>query len=97
MHYFNCVWAMISTFIWQVLPKGSRVVRAMPNTPSLVKEGASVFVCGSSATKDDALLTKKLFEAVGICEQVPEYLLDAVTGLSGSGPAYVSKNMHNYC
>ncbi|XP_046674084.1 pyrroline-5-carboxylate reductase 2 [Homalodisca vitripennis] len=72
-----------------LLPKGSRVVRAMPNTPALVKEGASVFVCGSSATKEDAGLTKKLFEAVGVCEQVPEYLLDAVTGLSGSGPAYI--------
>ncbi|XP_054267442.1 pyrroline-5-carboxylate reductase 3 [Macrosteles quadrilineatus] len=72
-----------------LLPPKTRVVRAMPNTPALVKQGASVFVCGSAASKDDAVLTKKLFEAVGICEQVPEYLLDAVTGLSGSGPAYI--------
>lgn len=66
------------------------MVRAMPNTPALVRQGASVFVLGTSASAEDAALTKKLFQAVGICEQVPEYLLDAVTGLSGSGPAYVS-------
>lgn len=73
-----------------MLPKGTRVIRAMPNTPALVQKGTSVFACGSTVTAEDAALTKKLFQAVGICEQVPEYLLDAVTGLSGSGPAYVS-------
>ncbi|RZF36962.1 hypothetical protein LSTR_LSTR004650 [Laodelphax striatellus] len=75
--------------IEQAVPKGTRVIRAMPNTPALVRRGASVFVCGSSANESDAAITKKLFESVGICEQVPEYLLDAVTGLSGSGPAYI--------
>lgn len=62
----------------------------MPNTPALVRNGASVFVTGSTATEQDAKIAKKLFEAVGTCEQVPENLMDPITALSGSGPAYVS-------
>lgn len=62
----------------------------MPNTPALVRSGASVFVAASSATKEDSRVTKKLFEAVGTCEQVPENFMDTITALSGSGPAYVS-------
>lgn len=62
----------------------------MPNGPALVRSGASVFVTGKKATKDDALIAKKLFESVGICEEVTEGLLDPITALSGSGPAYVS-------
>lgn len=67
----------------------SRVIRVMPNTPMLVKKGASVFVRGTNATKDDVSVTRKLLESVGICEEVPESYLDPVTALSGSGPAYV--------
>lgn len=62
----------------------------MPNSPALVRSGASVFVCGNNATRDDATITKKLLESVGTCEEVPEGLLDPITALSGSGPAYVS-------
>lgn len=62
----------------------------MPNTPALVRQGASVFVCGSKATKEDATVTKKLLESIGTCEEVTENLLDPITALSGSGPAYVS-------
>lgn len=62
----------------------------MPNTPALVRQGATVYVRGTHTTDKDGELTKKLFESVGICEQVPEYFLDPVTALSGSGPAYVS-------
>lgn len=62
----------------------------MPNTPCLVGAGASVFAPGRSATKQDCALTSKLLKSVGTCEQVPENLLDVVTALSGSGPAYVS-------
>lgn len=65
----------------------------MPNTPALIREGASVFCCGSAASEKDAEITKKLLESVGTCEQVPEYLLDAVTALSGSGPAYVRNSI----
>lgn len=65
------------------------MIRAMPNTPALIRTGASVFVCGSATKKEDAEITKKLLESIGTCELVPEYLLDAITALSGSGPAYV--------
>ena len=71
------------------LPAGSRVIRVMPNTPALVGEGASAFALGQFATAADGEVAKKLLSAVGIAFQVKESLLDAVTGLSGSGPAYV--------
>ena len=71
------------------LPAGARVVRVMPNTPALVGAGASGFATGKNATTADAELAKKLLSAVGVALQVKESLLDAVTGLSGSGPAYV--------
>ena len=66
-----------------------RVIRAMPNTPALVLQGASGFSLGSAATGDDAEIARRVFGSVGVAVQVKEELLDAVTGLSGSGPAYV--------
>ena len=71
------------------LPAKARVIRVMPNTPALVGAGASAFALGKSATAADGELTRKLLSAVGTAFQVKENLLDAVTGLSGSGPAYV--------
>lgn len=71
------------------LPAGARVIRVMPNTPALVGAGASGFALGKNATAADGELAKKLLSAVGIALPVKESLLDAVTGLSGSGPAYV--------
>ncbi|MFZ2643260.1 MAG: pyrroline-5-carboxylate reductase [Verrucomicrobiia bacterium] len=71
------------------LPAGTRVIRVMPNTPSLVGAGAAAFALGSAATAVDAALAQKILGAVGIAFQLPEKLLDAVTGLSGSGPAYI--------
>jgi len=71
------------------LPAGARVIRVMPNTPALVGAGASGFALGKNATASDGELAKKLLFAVGTAFQVKESLLDAVTGLSGSGPAYV--------
>jgi pyrroline-5-carboxylate reductase len=68
----------------------ARIVRAMPNTPALVRAGATG-ICGNRrAAQDDLALATALFDGVGITWQAPrEPLLDAVTGLSGSGPAYV--------
>eukprot|EP00899_Mesostigma_viride_P009197 jgi/Mesvir1/18279/Mv09544-RA.1 len=66
-----------------------RVVRVMPNTPCLVQKGASAFAPGSAATEDDLVLVSELMRAVGTAVMVEERLLDAVTGLSGSGPAYM--------
>jgi pyrroline-5-carboxylate reductase len=68
---------------------GVRVVRAMPNTPALVLAGATAIAPGSAATAADLALARALFASVGVVEEVQEPLLDAVTGLSGSGPAYV--------
>lgn len=66
-----------------------RVIRAMPNTPALILQGASAFARGSRATDVDAAAVRSILGAVGGASEVTETLLDAVTGLSGSGPAYV--------
>ncbi len=71
------------------LPEGARVIRVMPNTPALVGASASAYALGSAATLEDGALAQKLLSAVGLAFQLKECLLDAVTGLSGSGPAYV--------
>jgi pyrroline-5-carboxylate reductase len=61
----------------------------MPNTPMIVDEGATAIAGGELAGESHVALARRIFEAVGKVEEVPEYLMDAVTGLSGSGPAYV--------
>ena len=65
------------------------VIRAMPNTPALVGAGAAAIAAGTHATDDDLAWSSSILRAVGTVVTVPEKLLDAVTGLSGSGPAYV--------
>jgi len=65
------------------------VVRAMPNTPALVGAGAAAISPGSSAGEEDMAWAEEILGAVGVVVRVPEKALDAVTGLSGSGPAYV--------
>lgn len=71
------------------LPSGTRIVRSMPNTPATVLAGATAIAAGTHATEDDMSLARALFESVGRVVALEENLLDAVTGLSGSGPAYV--------
>src|SRR5438477_4980014 len=66
----------------------ARVVRVMPNTPALVGASASAFALGHSAQAEDGELARKIFSSVGLTFEMKESLLDAVTGLSGSGPAY---------
>lgn len=71
------------------LPEGARVVRVMPNTPALVQAGAAALCKGIAASQGDLDIVRQILEAVGKAVVVPEALMDAVTGLSGSGPAYV--------
>jgi pyrroline-5-carboxylate reductase len=71
------------------LPPGTRVVRTMPNTPALVGAGATAIAAGQHAKDDDVEATRRIFDAVGMTVALDESQLDAVTGLSGSGPAYV--------
>ena len=65
------------------------VVRAMPNTPALIGAGAAAISPGSTAAEEDMAWAEKILGAVGVVVRVPEVALDAVTGLSGSGPAYL--------
>jgi pyrroline-5-carboxylate reductase len=71
------------------LPPNARVVRSMPNTPATVDAGATAIAAGTHATEADLEVARGLFSAVGRVVTLEEGLLDAVTGLSGSGPAYV--------
>ena len=72
------------------LPIGARVVRTMPNTPALVRAGSTAYFPAPTVTDADLGLVEGILEAAGWCWRAPnEDLLDAVTGLSGSGPAYV--------
>lgn len=76
-------------FIESRLPAGSRIIRVMPNTPCLVGASATAFAMGKYATGPDGQSVSALFNAVGKVFRLEEKYLDAVTGLSGSGPAYV--------
>ena len=67
----------------------AKIVRVMPNTPCLIGSGASAMCSSKQVNEQDMSLALELFRSVGTVEEVPESLMDAVTGLSGSGPAYV--------
>lgn len=72
-----------------LMPRVTRFVRVMPNTPALVGHGASGYAMGEGTSQADAEFVDGLLSTVGVAIRLPEHLLDAVTGLSGSGPAYV--------
>ncbi|MEP9411671.1 MAG: pyrroline-5-carboxylate reductase [Candidatus Brocadia sp.] len=76
-------------FIESRLPDGVRIIRVMPNTPCLIGASATAFALGKNATDADGQMVFHLFKAVGKVFRLDEKHLDAVTGLSGSGPAYV--------
>lgn len=76
-------------FIAARLRAGARVIRVMPNTAALVGKAATAFCCGSHVTEADTQQVETMFRAVGVIVQVREDDMDAVTALSGSGPAYV--------
>lgn len=75
----------LETWLW----KDVRVIRAMPNSPALLGVGASVIAPGAHATDDDVIWAESVLSAIGVVVKLPEHLLDAATGLSGSGPAYI--------
>jgi pyrroline-5-carboxylate reductase len=75
--------------IERALGERARVMRVMPNTPALVGAGAAGVAKGAHATNEDLAVTESILRAVGICVRVEEKFIDAVTALSGSGPAYV--------
>ena len=75
-------------FIEKHLGKKTRAVRAMPNTPALTGEGATAIAGGENTTDSDIATARRIFDSVGVTVVVKEELIDAVTGLSGSGPAY---------
>lgn len=72
------------------LPRGAKIVRVMPNTPAMVQEGAAALSAGETVRPEDLALVTAIFDTVGKTVIVEEKLMDAVTGLSGSGPAFVS-------
>lgn len=71
------------------LPQGQPVVRAMPNTPALIGKGATAIAAGPHAVEEHMALAREVFGSVGQVVEAPEKLMNAITGLSGSGPAYV--------
>ncbi len=71
------------------LAAGQRVVRSMPNTGAIVRQSATAIAAGSNATEHDLDVAREIFDQVGRTVVVEEHHLDAVTGLSGSGPAYI--------
>jgi pyrroline-5-carboxylate reductase len=75
-------------YLQERLGKDTRVVRVMPNTPAMVKSGAAGIALSENCTDYDGRAARTIFEAVGTAEVVPESAMDAVTALSGSGPAY---------
>jgi len=80
---------LTTSWIEARVPGAVRVIRCMPNTPALVGQGAAAFCRGKAATSTDAEVAQLLLGAVGLAVELPESLMNAVTGLSGSGPAFV--------
>ncbi|NPB09177.1 MAG: pyrroline-5-carboxylate reductase [Thermodesulfobacteria bacterium] len=78
------------SFLEKRLPPGTRIIRVMPNTPALVLAGISAYTGGQSVSREDLELAQEFLSSLGEALELPESLFDAVTGLSGSGPAFVA-------
>jgi len=78
-----------TSFIASHLGKDKRIVRAMPNTPAQIGEGSTALCKGGDSTQSDLQLAQKIFDSIGTSVIIEEIHMDAVTGLSGSGPAYL--------
>ena len=77
-------------FLEKLLPEKARIIRVMPNTPALVLAGISAYTGGRNVSSSDLALAREFLSALGEAVELPEALFDAVTGLSGSGPAFVA-------
>lgn len=86
--FISIVAGVTASTIESALGAGIRVVRTMPNTPALLGCGAAGVAPGANATADDVALTLRLLNAVGVAVEVEEPMIDVVTAVSGSGPAY---------
>jgi len=84
----SCATSVTTAYMEERLPEGSAVIRAMPNTPSLLQAGMTALCTGQNASKDDADTAEAIFKSVGETAFVDEHLMDGVTALSASGPAY---------
>ncbi len=87
--YISIAAGITIDFIESCLPSGTKVVRLMPNTPCLIGEGATVISTGDAVTEQERKAVEKLLKPLGLSIRLPENLMDAATGLSGTGPAYV--------
>ncbi len=90
----NTLWVSIAagislTKLEGMLPKGAKICRVMPNTPALIGEAMSAYTLSSSCTSEDETKVQSLLASIGKFIRVPEYQMDAVVGVSGSGPAYI--------
>ncbi|NLW30968.1 MAG: pyrroline-5-carboxylate reductase [Fibrobacter sp.] len=93
-HFFESLWISIAagislSFLESCIGSKSRICRVMPNTPALVGDGISAYSLNKNCTEDDVVNVETVFNVCGKTVAVPEKMMNAVTGLSGSGPAYV--------
>lgn len=82
--------AIIPLSYYHTIAPGAKYVRTMPNIAALVGESFTAFTCDEAVTQEDKELVRRLLSTLGPCEEVEEKHLDAITGLSGSGPAYIA-------
>ena len=85
----SCAASVTTSLIEREVGRRVRVVRAMPNTPCLIRQGMTALAAGQHATEDDVLMAREIFSSMGRIAVVDEKHMDAITGLSASGPAYV--------